>query len=765
MTVPATGAAEPGEARLRPSPDDLVDIAFASVLAGLGVIGFRSSFGGGEELTVGIPAVLAGGAVGYVAAKLRLPLLLAALTAVVVFFLLGGVLALRSDAIAGLLPSFDVLEGLVDGAVNGWARLLTTVPPAGEAGNLLAVPYLAGFAGGVLSLGLAIALPRWPACVAPPAVVLGLSVLLGVRDPASLLLQGALFGALTVGWLCLRVRRVEPALVAGGRRRVASGVVMLGLAGVAAFGVGPNLPGAGAHDRYLLRDRFEPPFDPSQFPSPLARFRRFHGADASEIQGTLFTVKGLPEGEAVRFAVMDDYDGYVWRASKPNQAIGGNYLRVGEQIPGAVTGEKTAAMQFEMGTLADVDSIWVPTAGSPTSITFQGNREDALTESFRFNRVTETAASPDHPREGDRWTVVATFPDGPGSGRLSELPVATSVTVAPPLGLTDAISARITRILKDSGKDSAGPYDKLNAIAEYLKAVGGYTDGVTFPHPAGHGLTHLVGFWARPQPVGNGEQYAAGLAYAARALGIPSRVVFEFRPQAAAPGEPAAVLADDAVAVVEILLTDAGWVRLADPTPPEDNKPDAQAAPTVDIEPDPVQPPPPTTVAPRAPLPSEGEHPPPPPKLPSPGGSGGILGLLLKAALFAAVPLVLLGGPALVVVALKHRRRLRRRTAGDPGTRIAAGWTEVVDLARDTGAAVPPRATRLEIARFFPAASAGDLAAAADVHVFGRDHPTEADAEAVWRSVDAVRADLLGPLKRTDRVRAAVSLTSLRAGT
>ena len=90
--------------RLRPSRDDLVDAAFGCSLAILGVIGFRTSFAGGEELTVGIPAVLVGGALGYVLARLRVPLLVSTAVAVVVFFVLGGPLALRHRALGGFLP-------------------------------------------------------------------------------------------------------------------------------------------------------------------------------------------------------------------------------------------------------------------------------------------------------------------------------------------------------------------------------------------------------------------------------------------------------------------------------------------------------------------------------------------------------------------------------------------------------------------------------------------------------------------------------------
>ena len=743
---------------LRPAAADLVDVAFGVTLASLGVVGFRSSFGGGEQLDVGVPAVVAGAACGYAFAKLRVHLLVSAAAGAVVFFLLGGAIALRGDAAVGVLPTPAVFEGLVDGSINGWARLLTTVPPAGHAGNLLAVPYLAGFAGGLLAVAVAIALPRWPACVLPPAAVLGVSVLLGVEDPASLLLQGAVFGAATVAWLSLRTRRIDPALVARSGRPAARGLAMLGVAVVGAFAVGPNLPGADANERFLLRDRFEPPFDPSKYPSPLARFRDFHGEDP--IDEPLFSVEGLPKGAVIRFAVMDDYDGYVWRASPPGTAIGGDYLRVGERIPRAAQGER-ATLTFEMGALANLDSVWIPTSGSPTSITFPGGRAEALSDAFRFNRETETAASPDPLRPGDTWTVEAAFPRPPDTGRLAELPVDPSLTLAALPGASDEVAGRVAGILRSTGLESASPWERIVAVRDALRTEGGYSDGAQpAAVPAGHGLARLGQFLTGSQPVGNGEQFAAGLAFLARAMGVPARVVLEFHPEVS--GGRVDVMAADTVAVVEVGLADVGWVPLGDPTPPEDQKPRPDDQVSRQVEVNEIQPPPPTTVPPGAPLLEEQQRQDGREEKEdtiTPNGGGGVF---LRVLAFASVPLSILVLPALAVVALKARRRRRRRTLGSPGTRIAAGWSEVVDLARDTGAAVPPRATRREVARFLAAEGAERLAAEADHHVFGRAEPTDDDAEAVWLSVEAVRDQLTAPLRPGDRLRAAVALTSLR---
>ncbi len=71
--------------RLRPSAVERVDLAFTGVLLTLAVIGFRATFAGHEELYVGIPAVLLGLAAGYLIVKLRLDLLTATAGLLVVF--------------------------------------------------------------------------------------------------------------------------------------------------------------------------------------------------------------------------------------------------------------------------------------------------------------------------------------------------------------------------------------------------------------------------------------------------------------------------------------------------------------------------------------------------------------------------------------------------------------------------------------------------------------------------------------------------------
>ncbi len=731
---------------------DLVDVLFATALVALGIIGFRTAFAGHEEIAVGLPSVALGIAVGFALAKARPQLLVGAAVAIVAFFLLAGVAGLRAHAPAGFLPSPAVWSDLIDGAVNGWARLLTTVPPAGKAGNLLAVLYLAGYAGGVLSVALAVIVRRWPLCVIPPLAVLGVSVLFGVDHPASLFLQGALFGCLTIAWLSLR-GGMRHATTGFRVRRLAAAAAVLAVTVLGAFVIGPRLPMAGANPRYLLRDNVQPPFDPSQYPTPLGRFREYHGEDP--IRDPLFTVEGLPQGQAVRFAVMDSYDGYVWRASPPATATGGTYERVGPRIPTEATGAH-ATLHFTMGALASADSVWVPTAGATTSVTFSGPNAERLSDDLRFNRVTESAADPVALRQGDQWTVEAVFATPPPKDELRTLGTAPGAVIAKP-----QVNDRIASLVDAWIKDKTTPYDKVIAIEAKLREIGAYNDGThDNPIASGHSLGRLIPFLEADQPQGNGEQYAAAVAYLAQSLGIPARVVLEFVPSAGTGSVE--VKAHDARAMVEIALDRVGWVAVDDPTPPEDHKPKQQVEQQQQTSVNEVQPPPPTTAPPPNSLP---ENPAPEKRDLSKrhgGGAGAFFAALLRLVGYASIPLAVVLAPCAVIVGLKARRRKRRRTVGPPAARVTGAWLEVVDLARDLGTPVPRKATRREIGRFVPELASTHFSDDIDAIVFGSEDPTDYHVDRTWRRADELRLTMLTNRSRSERLRGSLSLTSLR---
>ncbi|MGV3760313.1 MAG: transglutaminase-like domain-containing protein, partial [Actinomycetota bacterium] len=547
--------------RLRPAGRDLVDLAFAVVLSVLGVVGFRTVFAGAEELTVGIPAVLAGAALGYVLVRLRIPLLVSAAVAVVAFFVLGGPIALRHRAFAGFLPSPDAASGLADGVVNGWMRLLTTLPPAGSAGDLLAVPYVSGFAGGLLAVALARRYPTRAFCVLPPVAVLAVSVLMGTKRPASLLLQGVVFAAVTIAWIAVRHQRqraVNQVRVSRGRALAATGLLALSAAGGVV--VGPRLPGADPADRYVLREEVEPPFDPLTEPSPLAGYRNYTDQDVREDE--VLTVRGLPDGARLRIAAMDRYSGTEWEATGSGTVVAGEYLRVGAEIPAE-----------GRGTPATVDvvvhkphGVWVPLGGDVPSLRFRGDRAAALDDEVRVSIETDTAALPGRLAPGDRYRFTAEFVDLPDA----------EVLLATPLDPRfergdgdDDVPQELLGRAADWARNQATPFAEMWAIAKGLRTEGAYTDGGPEANPVsppGHSLRRLLDFIALEQPFGNGEQFAAAQGLMAQALGVPVRVVMGFVNEG---GEDEVTFrGEDIEAWIEVPVAGYGWVAV-DGTPPE----------------------------------------------------------------------------------------------------------------------------------------------------------------------------------------------------
>ena len=738
--------------RLRPERADLVDAGFGVVLAALGVIGFRTVFSGGEELSVGIPSVLVGAAVGYALSKLRVPLLAATAIAIVVFFVLGGPVAMHHRAVAGFLPSPSAVTGLADGTVNGWKQLLTSLPPAGDAGDLLAVIYLCGFAGGLLTVALAIRYPRRAVCALPPTAVLAVSVLMGTKRPASLLLQGVVFAAVTLAWVAVRHQRARSITrTAVSRSRLATAGALLAVSALCGVVIGPRLPGAHAEDRYVLRDEVEPPFDPLTEPSPLVSYRNYTNQDVRD--EAVLTATGLPDGARIRIASMDAYSGTVWQATGDGSLLAGEYQRVGAEVPASGRGEE-AEVEVE---IRKPEGVWVPLAGDVTGIEFEGDRARSLDEELRVSVETDTAAVPGELRAGDRYRFTAEFADAPDAAQLADAELDRRFAREE----ADDVPPEFVSRGAEWARDQPGAIAEMTAIAEGLQTEGAYTDGGEEANPVsppGHSLRRLLDFIDIEQPFGNGEQFAAAQGLLARSRGVPARVVMGFVNESGA--ERVTFRGEDIEAWIEVPVEGYGWVAI-DGTPPEDQLPDPQKQPRSKTDNPEPQPPPPTTIPPPTSIP-EDLKPEDPEEEKDDDAGGGIPAWLAAAAVVVGAPVLVLGATAGIVVVLKRRRRSRRRSQGTPADRVAGSFTELVDYARDVGDPVPPRTTRRELATVLSSRGAAPLADRADTAVFGAADPTDEDVDVAWTESDEARAAMAADLDRKDRLKAAVNPTSLR---
>lgn len=819
MTLPVrlTRLLEP----LRPGRDATVDLVASALLVALALAGLRTTFYGPGWL---VPATL-GVALGLWNAHLvtayRWPAAVLAPLLAVTYYLLGGLCAVRDDLVIGVIPTGPTFAALTREPVAGWKELLTSVPPVDSAGPHLALPFLFGLVGAAVTYAMArrfsgASSGGFSAGVAAlaPLVLLGVSFALGTMTPAAALAQGTGFGIVLLIWLAARAARTRPPLQ-NGAGRLARGVtaaVLLGISAAGAIVVGPELPGAQDTVRTVWRTSLVPPYDVSQFPSPLAGFRRFTKDNPSKLWETpLLKVVGLPQGTAIRFAVLDSYDGFVFGAG--NQAgaggdqplgsvspddpadLGAGFHKVGSHIDVAAAGEPVSATVAIVS--RDWPEVWVPTVGTVTGLSFEGPRARDLQDGLRLNAGTGTAVLPIRLGPGDGYAMTAIV-DPAATGQIADpadggkapatavLPpdvaLATGSLVDP--GQLGFLSARVdawTGAIDD-------PWRKVLAVANQLRSGGTYTDGGTGKdfeavYLPGHSLNRMGRFFNSTQLAGNDEQYAAALALAANRIGIPARVVV-----GAVPQPDGTVAGSDVHAWVEVKTAQGTWqgIPTAAFVPPRSRKPSPSQEQTPQRKTG-VQVPPPAANNP----PSLHEGPdqaqiasqlrqPPKNSLFDPSTWPAWLRWLL----------LIVGGPALalllawaVMQGSKTLRRYARARRGPPARRIARGWVEVIDQARDLGYDLAPTATRLEQAAavagaapvvgarpLAPAGSPPDqslrdllvgLAAAANAHVFGAGDPSEEDAQRFWERVALARRALRARHSRFARLRAALSPRSL----
>ncbi len=756
---------------LVPGRDERVDLGFTAVLVLLTLVGFRTTYYGWAWLLDGAVGIVLALVVSQVVLARRLPGAVTGLALAVVYLLLGAPIAVREGLVGGVLPTPAAVARLADTAVFGWKQLLTSLPPVDSPGQLTALPLLFAMVGAATTYSLA---RRWrgaPPALAAPLSLLGLSIVLGTLTPASLALQGAAFGLVAIGWAALRAARERPPLQNGAGRATRT-VTASGLLAVALVGgllVGPHLPGSDATQRTVWRTALEPPFDVSQFPSPLAGFRKYTEPNSAELYDTvLFEVEGLPAGVPVRLATLDSFDGSVWGAGNiaagaPAGDDAATFRRVGSHLAASGPGQEvTATVTIRDGGYSD---IWLPTAGTVTGIDFAGPRRTQLADDLRFNVDTNTGVLPTRLGVGDSYRLSAIVQPAPAS-----LPADVAVGGSPIVD-TQAVSFIDAKLDAWSG-DERQPWAKLRAVAAALRD-GAYTDGgpagsyqnVFLP---GHSIGRLTRFVKAQQLAGDDEQYAATLALAANRLGMAARVVF-----GAIPPPSGQVKGADVHAWVEVRTSDGTWAAVL----PQDFVPDRTKEPQQQQQRSEekktgAQVPPPAANNPPSVLqgPDQAQNAtqkkPPSKSIFDPSTWPGWVLWLLR---YVVLPLLVLLLLYAAVLAVKARRRVRRRTRGTPEARIAGGWSEVVDTAADLGIRLPRNATRLEQAAVLDARATPTmpgrptftvLARVADERVFAAQAPSEQDATAFWKDVAQARRALRASVPRWRRLLADVSPSS-----
>lgn len=725
--------------RLKPGRHAVIDLAAAALLSLVATLGFRACFGGWTSALPSVAGVAAALLLAHIASAYHWSAAATVGGATAAFFLVGTPACLSGETLAGL-PTPSALVGMVDGAVNGWAQLLTVVPPAGREGNLLVVPFLVGFVG-ALGAGLAArrtSLPTLPVLV--PLAGLLVSVLWGTSQPVAATVQGAGFLLLATAWAAHRLtrRRHVQAELSGLRRLAAAGSLLACAAGIApaAAKVLPLRP----DERFVLRDVAEPPLDPSAFASPLTLFPRFHADPVAD--QTLLTLSidpPPPDDVTLRIGAMDSYDGMVFAVDGTGSASSGVFVKTGPSLPEAPAGTTTTVrLEFDQ-----LGGNWIPVVGEPTKINVLGasGRVLDLRTDLRFNRTTRSLLQPKGVLRGDTYQLETVL----NSATAEQLEVRTVDASLGATTLPDGTPDWV-RTLARSLADSSGATDdasRVEAIAEALR-----TDGVIdFESPGTHSLYRLSIFMDKYRKNrgadlrGTPEQYAASMALLVRALGLPARVVVGF--QVPSGSTSLTLTGRDVRAWVEVPFPGAGWLAF-DPVPEQTEKP-ATRSQTKPQRAETLSPEPPPPSAPAAPttLPADEDatRTTTPPK-PPPSATGVPWGTVAVGVGAVSSPIwgvLALGG---LVVLLKSTRSKRRRRHGAPAKRATAAWMELLDLARDHQRPVPLDATRVEAARLIGVPAAEAAAVELDEVAFGGVPPSPELAERMWSYVDEVRRDL-----------------------
>lgn len=699
---------ETTRARRLPSRRALLDLAVLSTLTVLGLLGFATSFDSLGYLFAGLGGLVVGTAAALVAAYLRLDVVLTALVVIAAYFLFGSAFALPQHALFGVLPTLDSLADLAVGAVFGWADIVTLSTPVQAPDYISVLPYVASWVVGVVSATLAarwfVASPRTAPrsflAILGPIVIYVATVLMGTEVPYLAAIRGISFAIIAVVWMSWRVS-TSANLHASSRgaqlRRRLLGVAVVAAVAIAVGGTVGFVAAPAEESRFVLRDKIEPPFDPLLYPSPLSGFRKYTKDLAEDV---LFTVSGLKEGERIRLATMDSYDGAVWNVTGAEQLSGGSgsFRLVGATTPptSLLTPGEPSTIEVTIDTYKDV---WLPGVGYPAAIEFD---PEIPSTSLRYNSGTGITAVIGGVSSGMHYTLAAETQEVPSDEELKTVPVAT-VSMQPLVNVPDIVAAKATEL----AGDSATPIERLRAIETTLSTLGFLSHGTAseqIASSAGHGADRMKLLLERNQWIGDEEQFASVFALMARELGYPARVVVGFAPEAGSGAVE--VHGDDVTAWVEVAFEDVGWIPFY-PTPDETDIPQDQT-PQPKSEPQPQVRQPPRSENTQDDLVSAVELEKPEDEKDE---SFVIPGWVWVALTIVAIPLALYFVPVLIVALVKRRRRAGRLKAKSPDEQVAGAWDELVDTYAELGYSASRKATREEIAWGFEQQFRDELAA------------------------------------------------------
>ena len=689
------------------------DVAVLSVLSLLGVLGLETSFGDYNFLVAGLGGLVVGTGIAVLGYSLRLGVVTSVLAGILAYFLLGTPFTMPGEALLGVFPSVSSTAGLALGAVFGWKDIVTLGTPVEAPYYMPVLPY---FAAWLIALAGTMLASRWlptrPRTVwrtgillIGPVLLYLTGILMGTDKTYFAGLRGVVFAVVAIVWIGWRRTKTESADAQGAARLFRRKILGTATLVLGAVLIGALVGGVLAPDpksRYVLREEIQPPFDPLEFPSPLAGFRQYTKTLADT---PLFSVTGLQPGEMLRLASMDAYDGKLWNVAAADSLVGGSgtFRLVGRTIPepSLVTSNQDSTVTIDV---TGYEDVWLPGVGYPTTVDFDDAASQDESETLRYNAESGTAVLTSGVESGYQYTVSAMLQQTYRDEDLANVPVA-DVQLPAVQNIPDVV---VAKAIEYAGTADT-PIDSLRAIEQALKTKGFLSHGLAsdgIPSRAGHGADRLNELFTRTQMVGDEEQYAAAMALMARSLNYPARVVMGFAPDVPEGAGAIEITGTDVTAWVEVAFEGVGWVPFY-PTPDQTDVPQDQTPkPMTEPQPQVRQPPRMDNEADDLLTAVEIDDTKDEDKdkdFELPGWAWVVIGSV-------GIPLVLLGVPLLVIAALKSRRRRRRRTRGTGDQRAAGAWSELTDGFAELGFEVPRSSSRRQVAVSLEAQLAAQLA-------------------------------------------------------
>lgn len=739
-------------------------IGLIAVLSTVGALGLKSAFVSWGFAPAVVLAAVAGAAVPLLAKRRDVPFPLSLALSLVAMVLVGTVLSYQAP--------WRFLDFSVD-LVESWRRILTIAAPVDPQSSLIAVPIVLAWVGATIGSELAVRTQRVALPLIGPLLTAVSAILFGLSDVSLSLWVGVAFFSLATVFIALRSRThwlwtTENGASDRGRRLVVAGVVVA-VAIALAPSVAEMVFNLDENDRFTLRQEIEPPFDLTRLSSPLAELKgSLPTAEMTEAgdRGELaFRITGDPISR-IRLAVLDDYDGSIWLINRTGD--GADFIRAGTQFPPPDSINQGEPVDHSIE-IVGLSESWLPTAGTAVGLEITSDVQIGGVEPvelIRLDRVTGNLLIRPRLRSVEGLTYdVSSVPTvewtevGEGASSLQVLASARNTSIP-------EVPSSISALARDVMLEAESPFERVSSLQALLADQ--VYDVESTP---GHLVVQLASIAERSPMVGFDEQYAALMATALRSAGIPARVAVGYQPPeqdlaALSSGATVDVYETDIEAWVEVPFEGEGWVAFD--AGPLDSQTDEIENGTSEAQAESVSanPPPPVTSTTSTTLPPAEEDEEEPDEEEEEGR--GIPVFVLASAIALSVPLLLIGIFGLIVVLLKRRRRSKRRNAQTAAEQIHGAYNEYLDRSVDAGITIGPAATpRSAIAHlseepFDASARSGSLAVLVEDAAFAPTEPDLNDVEQAWEHSTELSARIGADLSRAERIKAAMSLRSLR---